>query len=132
MSTNREIPAVEAVKDDRARFALSAIKEQLETITGRRGTALDRGLTVRDLTQAGLIECDQRGNVVKKEEDDQVAFKDQSLKTLETIITAIATADVGAAGAYSIPYQNLQTDLLNECKAKLNELIAAIRNGKFQ
>jgi hypothetical protein len=38
--------------------------------------------------------------------------------------TVIATADVGAApAAYDQAYADEQTDLINECKAKINSLI---------
>jgi hypothetical protein len=134
MSLNREIPPVEAVKDDRARFALSAIKEQLEGLTGRRGLDEDRAVTVKDLVAAGLIELDNRGNVVRKDEDEQVDFKDQSLKTLETIIDIITTVDLPDPdiGIWSNAKQTAQNQLINEIKAKVNELIDSIRNGLFQ
>ena len=133
MSNKRQIPPVETVVDPRARTALSAVKEQLETLGGIRGNNTDRALTVGDLVTAGLIQCDSKGTVVKKEEDTQVKIQDQSLLDLESSIVAIATVDVGAAPAlYLQAYAQSQTDLLNEIKAKVNEIIADIKTGKFK
>jgi hypothetical protein len=133
MANKRQIPPVERVTDDQARVALSALKERVEDMDGVRGGNMTTAVTKKDLVDAGLVEIDNRGTLTKREEDEQVPFKDQSLKTLASNIDLIATANVGIApGVYNQFYQQQQTDLLNECKAKINELIDAIRTGKFQ
>ena len=49
------------------------------------------------------------------------------LTSAEAVAT-ISTADVGAAGAaYSQVYANEQTAMINELKAKVNELLATLK-----
>jgi hypothetical protein len=132
MSTKRQIPPVERVTDDNARFALSALKERLEDLDGIRGSQGTTAVTVQELVDTGLVGIDRNGSIFKREEDEQVPLKDQNLLTAETNIDPIVLADVGTAPvAYSDTYANQQTALLNECKRACNELIASLRNGQF-
>lgn len=133
MAKKRQIPPVERVEDDQARFALSALKERLEDMDGIRGEQGTTVTTKQDLVNAGLVEIDSQGILSKKIEDEQVAFKDQTLLSLESSLVAITTVDVGIAGGiYTAVYAQQQTDLINECKAKINEVIATIRVGLFK
>ena len=102
----------------------SVQKEQFE----REGFAV-----YEEVLDAGLVDISSRGILTKKTEDVQVPIKDQSLLSLDSSLTAITTIDVGAAGAgYTQAYANLQTDLLNEIKGKVNDLITATRTGLFK
>ena len=134
MTEKRQIPPVERVKDDRTRSALSAIKERLEVLDNIRGSRETSALTVQDGIDVGLIQLDQRtGIITKREEDEQLSFQDQTLRSLINNIDLITTADVGAAPvAYSQVYADSQTTLINVNKAKINELIQNLRNGLFR
>ena len=59
-----------------------------------------------------------------------LGFFNQIYKRLTSAeaVTTVSTADVGAAGAaYSQAYANQQTALINELKAKVNELLATLK-----
>ena len=56
-------------------------------------------------------------------------FLEQIYKRLKAAedVAAVTTADIGAAGAaYNQTYANQQTALINELKAKVNELLTAL------
>lgn len=134
MAKKRQIPPVERVRDDQARAALSAIKERLEDLDDIRGEKSTSALISQDLVDAGLIEIDKRGTIIKKEEDEQVQFKNQDLLQVDDSVAKITTADLPdpELGPLTPAKATAQNQLINELKSTVNDIIDTLKTGQFQ